>query len=63
MTAITDRPSSFQQPSLGSLCRRPVLSLRQMGLVLDAQGVVPGGPRRLSLLRPQRLGHGSPLNG
>ena len=48
-------PYSFQQPSLGSLRRRPVLSLRQLGLVLEAQSVVPGGSRRLPTLRPQRL--------
>ena len=32
-----------------------MFSVRQLDLVLDAQGVVPGRPRRLPSLRPQGL--------
>ena len=52
---MTDRPAASNILPPGGPRRRPVFSVRQLDLVLDAQGVVSAGPRLLPALRPQGL--------
>ena len=58
---MTDRPRASNILPPGGQRRRPVFSVRQLDLVLDAQGVVPGCPRRLPALRPQGLVSGDEM--
>ena len=54
---MTDRPAASNILPPGGPRRRPVFSVRQLDLVLDAQGVVSGCPGSLP---PAAAGAGDP---